>query len=111
VQATIVQGELYRLISPRDGSEFSATQTVKQDKSQSVVFAFIHSTQKGRGFPLLKLKGLDPAAEYALTSIEGRVAQGTPTVASGAWWMNHGLEFGEDFRGDFRAAAVRLDRK
>jgi alpha-galactosidase len=111
VQATIVQGDLYRLISPRDGSEFSATQTVKPDKSQSVVFAFIHSTQKGRGFPLLKLKGLDPAAEYALSPIEGKVAQGTPTVASGAWWMNHGLEFGEDFRGDFQAAAFRLDRK
>jgi len=111
VQPTIVQGELYRLISPRDGSEFSATQTVKQDKSQSVVFAFIHSTQKGRGFPLLKLKGLDPAAEYALTLIEGKVAQGTPATASGAWWMNHGLNFGEDFRGDFQAAAFRLDRK
>ena len=111
VQTTIVQGELYRLISPREGSEFSATQTVRPDKSQSVVFAFIHSTQKGRGFPTLKLKGLDPAAEYALSSIEGKVAQGTPAVASGAWWMNHGLEMDADFRGDFQAAAFRLDRK
>ena len=111
VQPTIVQGELYRLISPRDGSEFSATQTVKPDKSQSVVFAFIHSTQKQRGFPLLKLKGLDPAAEYALSPIEGKTGAGTPAVASGAWWMNHGLDFDEGFRGDFQAAAFRLDRK
>src|ERR1700727_492777 len=66
VQPTIVQGALYRLISPRDGSEFSATQTVRGDKGQSVVFAFIHSTQEGRGFPTLKMKGLDPAAEYSL---------------------------------------------
>src|SRR6185437_17093143 len=57
VQPTITQGDLYRLISPRNGSEFSATQTVNADKSQSVVFAFIHSTQEGRGFPILKLKG------------------------------------------------------
>ena len=57
VQATIVQGDLYRLISPRDGSEFSATQTVNPDKSQSVVFAFIHSTQEGRGFPLSEAEG------------------------------------------------------
>ena len=63
VQTTIVQGDLYRLISPRNGSEFSATQTVNRDKSQSVVFAFIHSTQEGRGFPRLKLEGLDPKAE------------------------------------------------
>ena len=111
VQPTIVQGELYRLISPRNGSEFSATQSVKPDKSQSVVFAFIHSTQKERGFPRLKLKGLDPAAEYALSPIEGKTAVGTPAVASGAWWMNHGLDFDEGFRGDFQAAAFRLDRK
>jgi alpha-galactosidase len=111
VQPTIVQGELYRLISPRNGSEFSATQTVNREKSQSVVFAFIHSTQKGRLFPLLKLKGLDPAAQYALTPIEGKARAGTPETASGAWWMNHGLEMGEGFRGDFQAATFRLDRK
>ncbi len=111
VQRTIVQGDLYRLISPRNGSEFSATQTVSPDKSQSVVFAFIHSTQEGRGFPRLKLKGLDPAASYAVTPIEGKTRTGSPQTASGAWWMNHGLETNEDFRGDFQAAAFRLDKK
>jgi len=111
VQPTIVQGELYRLISPRDGSEFSATQTVRQDKSQSVVFAFIHSTQEGRLFPRLKLKGLDPAAEYTLSPIEGKARAYTPATATGAWWMNHGLDMDLNFRGDFQAAAFRLDRK
>ena len=111
VQPTIVQGDLYRLISPRGGSEFSVTQTVRADKSQSVVFAFIHSTQEGRLFPTLRLKGLDPAAQYALTPIEGKARAGTPAAASGAWWMNHGLEMDEGFRGDFQAAAFRLDRK
>jgi alpha-galactosidase len=111
VQPTIVQGDLYRLISPVNGSEFSSTETVKPDKSQAVVFAFVHSTQEGRGFPLLKLKGLDPAAEYTLTAIEGKPHKGTPAMASGAWWMHHGLEMGEEFRGDFQAAAFRLDRK
>ena len=111
MQPTIVQGSLYRLITPRNGSEFSATQTVSPDKNQSVVFAFIHSTQEGRIFPRMKLEGLDPAADYALTSIEGKAAPQTPVVASGAWWMNHGLEMDENFRGDFQAAAFRLDRK
>jgi alpha-galactosidase len=111
VQPTIVQGDLYRLISPRDGSEFSATQTVNRDRSQSVVFAFIHSTQEGRGFPRLQLKGLDPAASYALTPIEGKARADTPAVATGAWWMNHGLDMDIDFRGDFQAAAFRLDKK
>lgn len=111
LQPTITQGALYRLISPRDGSEFSATETVRADKGQSVVFAFIHSTQEGRGFPVLKLKGLDPLAQYALTPIEGKAAPQTPALASGAWWMSHGLEMDDSFRGDFQAAAFRLDRK
>jgi len=111
VQPTIVQGALYRLISPRNGSEFSATQTVNATKTQSVVFAFIHSTQEGRGIQALKLKGLDPATDYALTPIEGKVRPGSPAVASGAWWMNHGLDFDASFRGDFQATAFRLDKK
>jgi alpha-galactosidase len=111
VQPTIVQGDLYRLISPRNDSQFSATQTVNRDKTQSVVFAFIHSTQEGRTYPRLKLKGLDPAAQYALKPIEGKAGPATPETASGAWWMNHGLDMSEDFRGDFQAAAFRLDRK
>ncbi len=111
LQATITQGDLYRLISPRNGREFAANERVSEDKSQAVVFAFIHSTQKGWGFPLLKLKGLDPAAEYALSPVEGKAREGTPAVASGAWWMHHGLEMDEGFRGDFQAAAFRLDKK
>ena len=111
VQPTIVQGLLYRLISPLNGSEFSATETVRSDKTQAVVFAFIHSTQEQRGFPLLKLRGLDPAAVYTLTSIEGKAGKGTPDTATGAWWMHHGLEMDEEFRGDYQAAAFRLDKK
>jgi len=111
VQATITQGDMYRLISPRNGSEFSSTQTVRADKGQSVVFAFVHSTNEGRGFPVLKLKGLDPAAQYAITPIEGKLDKQMPAVASGAFWMNHGLEMDENFKGDFQAAAFRLDRK
>ncbi len=111
VQPTITQGELYRLISPRNGSEFSSTEIVRADKAQAVLFLFVHSTQEGRGFPILKLRGLDASAQYALTSIEGKADPRTPEAASGAYWMNHGLEMGPDFKGDFQAAAFRLDRK
>lgn len=109
VQPAIVRGDLYRLISPRDGSEMSATESIARDKNQAVVFAFTHSTQEGRGFPLLQLQGLDPDAEYQLTFIEGKGRAGTPTSASGAWWMHHGMWL--DLRGDFQGAAFRLDRQ
>ncbi len=107
VQKTIVNGDLYRLISPRDGSKFSATETVSSNKAQAVVFAFSNATQEGAGFPLLQLQGLDPAAEYKLTWIEGKARIGTPTAASGAWWMNHGLQI--EMKGDYQAAAFQLD--
>jgi len=109
VQKTIVRGDLYRLFSPRDASQFSATQTVSPDKNQSVVFAFANATQEGRGFPLLQLQGLDPAADYKLSWIEGKALPGTPEVASGSWWMHHGMQL--DLRGDFQAAAFHLDRQ
>jgi alpha-galactosidase len=109
VQPSIVFGDLYRLLSPRDGSEMSATESVSGDKNQAVVFAFTHSTQEGRGFPSLQLQGLDPDAEYQITWIEGKALPATPASASGAWWMRHGLHV--DLSGDFRAAAFRLDRQ
>jgi alpha-galactosidase len=109
VQKTIVRGDLYRLISPRDGSEFSSTETVAGDKGQAVVFAFTVATQQGRGMPLLQLQGLDPEAQYKLGFIEGKARPGTPEVASGDWWMHHGVWL--DLKGDYSAAAFRLDRE
>ena len=109
VQKTIVQGDLYRLIHPRDNSELSATETVSNDKGQAVVFAFVNATNKGRGFPLLQLRGLDPTAEYKLSWIEGKSWPDTPDTASGAWWMNHGIQL--MLKGDYQAAAFRLDRQ
>jgi alpha-galactosidase len=109
VQRTIVRGDLYRLISPRDGSEFSVTETVSGDKNQAVVFAFTVATQEGRGLPLLELRGLDAGAEYKLGLIEGKAGPGTPESASGDWWMHHGVQL--DLRGDFQVAAFRLDRE
>jgi alpha-galactosidase len=109
VQRTIVQGDLYRLISPRNGSQFSVTETVSADKDQAVVFAFANATTEGRGFPLLQLQGLTPEAEYKLGWIEGRGQPGTPESASGAWWMRHGIQL--EVRGDFQAAAFHLDRQ
>ena len=109
VQRTIVRGDLHRLVSPRDGGQMSATETVSNDKNQAVAFAFANATTEGRGFPLLQLQGLDPDGEYKLTWIEGQAWAGTPESASGAWWMRHGLQL--ELRGDFQAAAFHLDRQ
>jgi alpha-galactosidase len=55
------------------------------------------------------LLGLDPSAMYRLSTIEGKTGDGTPGEASGAWWMNHGVDI--ELHGDFQGAAFRLDKK
>jgi alpha-galactosidase len=108
-QKTITQGDLYRLVSPRDDSEFSSTQTVSPDKSQSVVFAFTVATKYGKLFPLLQLQGLDQSAKYKFTAIEGKPLPGFPESASGDWWMHHGINL--ELKGDYQASMFRLDRE
>ena len=107
IRETVQHGSLYRLISPRDGSEESVTESVSKDKDQAVLFAFLHSSHMGYPFPRVYLRGLNPTAEYRVTSISGALAKDFPTVASGSYWMSHGLDI--DLRGDFQAAAFRFD--
>jgi alpha-galactosidase len=107
IRETVQFGSLYRLISPRDGSEQSVTESVSQDKRQGVLFTFLHSSQMGYPFPRVFLRGLDPARTYRVTSIAGALAKGTPATATGSYWMSHGVDV--ELRGDFQAAAFRFD--
>jgi alpha-galactosidase len=51
VRETVQHGALYRLVSPRGGSEQSVTESVAEDKGQAVVFAFLHSSTMQYPFP------------------------------------------------------------
>jgi len=107
VRETVQHGELYRLISPQGGSEYSVTESVSEDKRQAIVFAFLHSSQKGYPFPNVKLRGLDAERQYKLRPMRDAKASGAPQVASGAYWMSHGLDV--VLRGDFQAAGFVLE--
>jgi len=107
VRETVQHGSLYRLVSPRDGSEISVTESVALNKNQAVLFTFLHSSQMGYPFPRVYMRGLDPKADYRVTSIAASMAKGSPTVASGSYWMGHGVDV--NLRGDFQAAAFRFD--
>ena len=109
IRVTVQQGNLYRLISPRDGSEFSATQSVSADGRQAVLFAFLHSSSMLYPYPRIQLKGLDPQARYRLRVLAGKPAEDTPAEASGAHWMSDGIQL--MLKGDFQAAAVVLDQQ
>jgi alpha-galactosidase len=108
IRMTVQQGQLYRLISPRDGSSYSVTESVAADGGQAVLFAFLHSSSLLYPYPRIQLKGLDPQARYRLRLLAGKPQEGTPTEASGAHWMTEGIQL--TLKGDFQAAAVVLDR-
>ncbi|MBB5318423.1 alpha-galactosidase [Tunturibacter empetritectus] len=108
IRETVQRGSLYRLITPENNSEQSVTETVSRDGKQAVTFAFLHSSRELYPFPLLQLRGLEENATYTLSMIAGDVGDGTPTTASGSYWMNHGLDL--KLRGDFQALAFTLTR-
>jgi len=106
IRELVQRGALYRLISPRNGSEHSVTETVSPDQKSAVTFAFLHSSTMLYPFPRIYLRGLKPDAMYRLEEISGKTDTATPVVASGAFWMDHGVDL--NLKGDFQAAAFML---
>jgi len=110
VRETVQNGALYRLALPAQGN-FAANQYVSPDKSQSVLFAFLHSQQFGRSLPPLVLRGLDEKATYAVSKFDGQplTKTGDSTLKlSGAYLMNHGLRLA--LTGDYDSTSIKLER-
>jgi alpha-galactosidase len=109
IRDVVQRGSLYRLLSPQNGSEQSVTESVSENQQSAVVFAFLHSSQMLYPFPRIYLRGLKPDAVYRIASLDGKLSPDSPTVASGSFWMEHGVDV--DLRGDFQAAAFTLEQK
>ncbi len=106
IRATVQNGDLYRLFSPRSG-DLAANQYVGPGGAQSVLFAFRHSQQYNTAVPTIRLRGLDPRAMYRIESIDGKSTEKQPQL-SGAYLMEAGLNL--NLRGDFDSTAVVLER-
>jgi alpha-galactosidase len=106
IRATVQQGNLYRLFSPREG-EFTANEYVAADGKQAVLFAFLHSQQYLRPVPIVYFRGLDERAVYRLKSFDGKLAAPLET-AGGAYLMNHGVQL--RLTGDFDSTLLTLER-
>jgi alpha-galactosidase len=48
-----------------------------------------------------------PDAMYRITALDGKLSAGAPAIASGTFWMQHGVDL--ELRGDFQAAAFTLE--
>jgi alpha-galactosidase len=107
IEETVQRGSLYRLISPQNGSEQSVTESVSQDQQKAVVFAFLHSSKMLYPFPRILLRGLKPDAMYKVAALDGELSADTPTVESGSYWMQRGVDI--DMSGDFQGTAFTLE--
>ena len=106
IRETVQHGSLYRLISPQHDSESSATESVSLDRTQAVLFTFLHSSQERNPYPTLYLRGLDPDRQYSLNTLGDARGKAAPTSASGRYWMQYGIT--PLLNGDFKAAAFIL---
>jgi alpha-galactosidase len=106
IRATVQEGDLYRLFSPREEG-LMANQYVAADGKQSVVFVFQHAQQFNRPAPTVYLNGLDENALYRIQPIDDKLVE-RPPVASGGWLAQHGLRF--RLRGDFDSSSVLLEK-
>jgi alpha-galactosidase len=109
IRETMQRGELYRLVTPENNNPDSVTETVSRDGKQVVAFAFLHSSTELYPYPRIKLQGLDENAMYSIKAFSGKVADGTPSAASGSYWMHNGVDL--ELRGDFQATAFILTRQ
>jgi alpha-galactosidase len=107
IREIVQRGLLYRLISPQQGSEHSVTESVSNDQDSAVIFAFLHSSQMLYPFPRIYFRGLKPDTMYRIAALDGKLSANTPEVASGSFWMQHGVDV--ELRGDFQASAFTLE--
>lgn len=102
-------GEFYRLISPFEGNE-AAWMFVSEDGSEAVVFYF-HVLAEANG-PLhrLRLKGLNPDADYAVEALDNMQNEDEAVgIYGGDHLMFAGLNI-QMGQGDFQSRLYRLRR-
>ncbi|MBB3129625.1 alpha-galactosidase [Paenibacillus rhizosphaerae] len=100
IRGLVQTGEMYRLLSPFEGNE-TAWMFVAEDGSIAAVFYFRVLAESNAPLNRLKLKGLDPAADYALV--------GTSEVYTGDALMYAGIAVGAE-RGDYHSEFFRFRR-
>ena len=93
----ILDGDLYRLLSPFEGNYF-AEMVVSRDKKQAVFVLMKMAAKTNDCYPVVKFKGLDAHISYEIDGM------GT---YSGSVLMNVGLKFPNDLK-DFETICLNL---
>ncbi len=106
IRGTVQQGDLYRLMSPRDG-DLTSNLYVSGDGKQAVLFAFLDHQQFNKQVPVITLRGLQSDAVYRLHTIDDKMVDRKETI-SGAYLMEHGVQL--RLGGDYDSSIIVFDR-
>lgn len=96
LKRTILDGDLYRLVSPYEG-QHAAVQTVSKDRNSSVIFAYDLNPRFDESLRPVRLEGLDPTARYRVREINLMPGQNArielhDRLVSGDYLMRAGLK-------------------
>ena len=95
LKPVVLEGDMYRLVSPYSGNHTS-TQYVRKDKKGAVVFAFDIYPRYGEKLLPVRLQGLDAGRQYRVKEINlmpgaNSSLQGNGELFSGEYLMTVGL--------------------
>jgi alpha-galactosidase len=99
VRETVQHGSLYRLISPQ-GANTQPLNLFRSISDRQFCLHFCTPVRWATPSRGSTFGGL-------VNPISGSLAKDTPVVASGSYWMGHGVEV--DLRGDMQAAAFKFE--
>jgi len=94
IRDIVMQGDLYRIISPYEGKGLYAIMYVSKDKSRAVVFDYCFEFQgRANNSRIIKLNGLDPDKKYKITelNVEKSNFWANGKTLSGQYLINEGI--------------------
>ncbi|MEH3046308.1 alpha-galactosidase [Sphingomonas adhaesiva] len=104
IRRTVQRGRLYRIAPPQGDDATAATMYVAQDGAQGVLFQMLHASMWRDNPAAIRAEGLDAKRTYRVSVLGGgKLPDGVPVQASGAYWMERGLR--APLKGDYVGTA------
>ena len=94
IRDIVMEGDLYRIISPYEGKGLYAIMYVSKDKKRAVVFDYCFEYRGRTGnSKAVKLYGLDPTRQYRITelNVEKSTFWGNNQLFKGEYLINEGI--------------------
>lgn len=112
IRPIVQKGDLYRLISPYEGTGFASEMFISEEKNDAVFFAYKFDCYVNQQKPIFRMAGLDPDARYKveelLRAADTREEKWDGACFSGRFLMETGLELG--LKGTMSSQVLKLTK-